>query len=168
MFRPKMFLLRNSKVSPTYGRSAIAVYSTIVPEKCPFQGASTSPSNNEAKKVKLIDTEEEYAKARPVSEMPGPSTFELIKNMILPSGKYYKAGLKQIHQRLFSEYGNVVKFPGMFGRNPMVFLYDADQVEKVFRNEGQWPDRRGFEYMIKLRQEYYPDLYKGIGGLVLE
>lgn len=103
-----------------------------------------------------------------MSEMPGPSGLSFIYNTVSPKGKYYKAGLKQIHKILSAEYGDVVKFPKLFGRKSMVFLYGADQVEKVFRNEGQYPDRRAFEFIQQFREKYRPDLFKGNGGLLQE
>lgn len=141
--------------------------------KC-FSSASVSYSqhssvpNNPRNKVNFIDTPEEYAKARPFDEMPGPSALQLLTNMSLPWGKYYKAGLKELHGKLQKEYGDVVKFPGMFGRAPLVFLYDADQVEKVFRNEGQWPYRSGFEFFQEFRKNSRPEIFQGIGGLLQE
>lgn len=170
----KMFLARTSKASANIQRwstcNPFLAYSTA-PEKCPFQGSTTVKSSEtvgEEKKLKFIDTPEEYARAKPLSEMPGPSAFELIRNTVLPSGKYYKAGLKQIHAKLHSEYGSVVRFPGLFGRESLVFLYDADQVERVFRNEGQYPDRRSFEFIQQFREKYRPELFKGNGGLLQE
>lgn len=172
-----MFLARSSNASVTVQRwstcKPILAYSTV-PEKCPYQGSTPPPpvksseTVSEEKKLKFIDTPEEYAKATPLSEMPGPSAFELIRNTVLPSGKYYKAGLKQIHAKLHSEYGSVVKFPALFGRESLVFLYDADQVERVFRNEGQYPNRRSFDFIQQFREKYRPELFKGNGGLLQE
>lgn len=162
-----MFLARtNSKHLLNRGFLAYSTATTNPPEKCPFEGSSTA--NGEVKKLKFVDSADEFAKARPFSEMPGPSVCDLIKNTVMPSGKYYKAGLKQIHLKLQEEYGDVVKFPGMFGRETLVFLYDADSVEKVFRNEGQYPDRRSFEFIQTFREKYRPDLFKGNGGLLQE
>lgn len=163
-----MLALRSSKVSSkwTLLHNSVLKHSTSVQEKCPYGGKP--PKDAEVKKVKPLSPSDELFKARPMSEMPGPSTFHLISNTILPSGKYYKAGLKQIHQKLNQEYGSVVSFPGMFGRSPMVFVYDANDVETVFRNEGRWPDRRSFEFMQEYRKKFQPALFKESGGLLQE
>lgn len=172
-----MFLVKSAKSSLFIRKLAInhpriLPYSTApLVEQCPFQGEGIKPGNqNETqKKLKFIDTPEEFANSRPLSEMPGPSAIKLIKESALPSGRYYQAGLKTIHERMFEDYGDVVKFPGLFGRSPMIFLYDADQVEKVFRNEGQYPDRRSFEFMQDFRVKYRPELFAGgYGGLLTE
>lgn len=163
-----MFLLQTSKTSLkwTLLHKSVLKHSTAVQEKCPFKGEQ--PKDAEVKKEKPLSPSEEFDKARSMSEMPGPSIYNLIKNTILPSGKYYKAGLKQIHQKLNQEYGSVVSFPGMFGRSPMVFVYDANDVETVFRNEGRWPDRRSFEFIQDYRKKFQPELFKNSGGLLQE
>lgn len=163
-----MILYRKFKVSSkwTLLHNSVLKRSTTVQEKCPF--GREQPTDAEVKKEKPLSSSEEFSKARPMSEIPGPSTFHLIKNTILPSGKYYKAGLKQMHQKLNQEYGNVVSFPGMFGRPPMVFVYDPNDVETVFRNEGRWPDRRSFEFIQDYRKKLQPDLFKDSAGLLQE
>lgn len=88
--------------------------------------------------------------------------------MLLPSGKYYKAGLNQLLEKLHHEYGDVVKFPGLFGKEPLIFLFDADQVEKVYRNEGQWPYRKGFEFFQEFREKCRPEIFQGRAGLLQE
>lgn len=139
---------------------------SAVPNKCPFESANTSNDSPKKQSQSLVDTPEEYAKARPFSEMPGPSALQLIVNMMLPSGKYYKKGLKDLHGLMKEEYGSVVKFPGMFGRDPLVFIYDAFDVEKVYRNEGPLPYRRGFEFFQEFRQNSRPEIFGGMGGLL--
>ena len=148
--------------------AAISGYSTVA-ENCPHAAEGTRKSAESIKKPSVhVDTPEEYAKAKPISQMPGPSAFHLMSNMIRPSGKYYKMGLKELHTTFQREYGDVVKFPGLFGRAPFVFLYDADLVEKVFRNEGHYPDRRSFEFIQEFRVKFRPDLFEGNGGLLQE
>lgn len=148
-------------------RQLVAYSTQPVAEKCPFQGEN--PKNEPpTKKISFIDSPEEYQRAKPFSEVPGPGSFNMIWNMLAPGGKYRGCGLKQLQQRISSEYGKVVKFPGMFGRDPIIMLYNADEVEKVFRNEGQWPDRKSFDFFDEFRSKIRPELFQGHGGLLQE
>lgn len=164
-----MFLLKSSrsnKFTKIYPNHCAVLYNTSAPEKCPYP--TTNPPKLNTKKPSFTDTPEEYQKARPWSEVPGPSTFKLLTNTILPGGKYYKNGLKQLQEKLQQEYGDVVKFPEMLGKKPFVFLFDADQVEKVYRNEGQYPYRKGFEFFEEFRRNSRPEIFNGMSGLTQE
>lgn len=136
--------------------------------KCTFGGEKAEPDDKVPKKVSFINTPEEYAVAKPFSQVPGPSALNMMWNMLAPGGKYRGCGLKQLQQLISSEYGKVVKFPGMFGRDPIVMLYDANEVEKVFRNEGQWPDRKSFDFFLEFRTKIRPEIFQGNGGLLQE
>lgn len=165
---PKMFLARKTKLFKLSFTQSVFSFSTqnaTVPDKCPFTEAN--PKDN-VPKVSLIDSEEDYNKARPFSEIPGPSALQLMYHMLMPTGKYYKMGIEKLHSKMYEEYGAVAKFPGVMGRDPMVTLYDAKQVEKVFRNEGQWPERLSTRFFNDFRMNERPELFKGIGGLLNE
>lgn len=47
------------------------------------------------------------------------------------SGKYHKKPLIDMHKSMKEEYGNLVLFPGMFGRPQMAMSYNVEDVEKV-------------------------------------
>lgn len=143
---------------------AYSTSQTVVPEKCPLQ--PSAPPSVEVKRLSYVDSAEDYKKALSFSQLPGPSAFSLLWNMIVPGRKYYKMGIKDLHHAIYKEYGNIVKFP-LMGRDPMVILYDAHQVEKVFRNEGQWPNRMGLSFFNEFRKNR-PEIFHGMGGLLQE
>lgn len=118
--------------------------------------------------LNLSDTPEDLKRARPFSDIPGPSAFGLLWNMVSPNGKYYGLSMNKVHETLNKEYGRIVKFPGILGREAMVVVYDAQLLEKVFRNEGQWPDRYSFRFMREFRLNERPEIFHGIGGLIQE
>nr|XP_019551561.3 cytochrome P450 CYP12A2-like isoform X1 [Aedes albopictus] len=71
--------------------------------------------------------------------------------------------------RLFREdYGELVRMPGFLGRNDVLLSFRPDDYETLFRNEGQWPIRRGIDTFTYYRQKVRPDVFKGLGGLVTE
>lgn len=61
--------------------------------------------------------------------------------------------------KLYKQYGPLVKLSGLLGRPDMVFLYDADEIEKVFRNEELMPHRPSMPslnyYKHVLRKDFF-------------
>ena len=66
------------------------------------------------------------------------------------------------------EFGDITKFPALFGRNEMLMVFDVESVEKLFRFEGQYPHRRTLETLDYYRRKIRPDIYGEYGSLVTE
>ncbi len=47
------------------------------------------------------------------------------------SGKFYKISFIEMHRRILSEYGKIFYFPGLFGRDPLLWSFDPEDIEKV-------------------------------------
>lgn len=66
-----------------------------------------------------------------------------------------------VSTKLREQYGDIVKIAGILGRPDMVFLYDADEIEKVFRTEDHLPYRPSMPslnyYKHVLRKDYFQD-----------
>ena len=97
-----------------------------------------------------------------------PTSFFLNKpkQIIYTLGKYKDLGMYEMQKTLQTEYGNLVKLPGLLGKKDILFTSDPIHVEKVFRTEGVWPVRRGIEAFTHYRLKVRPDVFKDIGGLV--
>ena len=67
-----------------------------------------------------------------------------------------------------AEYGDILSFPGLFGRKDMVFSFNPADFEMLFRTEGQWPARKGIDTFDYYRKKVRPDLFAHCGGLVNE
>lgn len=76
--------------------------------------------------------------------------------------------MSEVHRHFHELFGPVLKFPGIgiMGKPDIVINLDPQQYEKVFRNEGPWPNRRGIEIFDYYRTKLRPDVFKGFGGLV--
>ena len=72
----------------------------------------------------------------------------------------------EMQRKIQSEYGNLVKMPGVLGKHDIVFVSDPAHVEKVFRTEGLWPVRRGMDTFEYYRKEIRPEVFKDMGGLI--
>lgn len=64
-------------------------------------------------------------------------------------------------KKLYETYGPIVKLSGLIGRPDMVFLYDANEIERVFRNEELMPHRPSMPslnyYKHVLRKDFFGD-----------
>lgn len=87
---------------------------------------------------------------------------------LLQIGKLNNANLPGILNFLRSEYGELVKLPGTFGKSDIIFTMDPKNFEILYRTEGPWPIRKGFETFNYYRQEMRPEIFKGMGGLTAD
>ncbi|XP_015120970.1 cytochrome P450 CYP12A2 [Diachasma alloeum] len=109
-----------------------------------------------------------WEQATPYENIPGPKSLPLIGNMIrfMPFiGEY--ANLSAFDQMLMlqRDYGNIVKLEGIPGRRAAVFLFNAEDCEKMYRLEGPRPMRVAIQTMASYRQRN-SHLYKDKYGLV--
>lgn len=103
--------------------------------------------------------EVEWENAKPFSEIPGPKNGFQLMRLMGPGGKYYNLPLNETVKRLSDDYGPILYFPGVFGNKPMVFTFLPEDIEKVHRTEGKYPQRRVLDsiaYFRKNNKEYYP------------
>ncbi|XP_067000510.2 probable cytochrome P450 49a1 [Anabrus simplex] len=110
------------------------------------------------------DLDSEWHLARPYSQVPGPKPLPVVGNTwrFLPFiGDYRIEEVDRISKRLYAQYGRVVKLAGLMGRPDMLFLYDADEIERVFRNEDLMPHRPSMPslnyYKHVLRRDFFGD-----------
>lgn len=73
-----------------------------------------------------------------------------------------------MHRAMRSDYGDIVRIPGLFGRADTVIAFKPEIFEKVFRTEGQFPRRRGLETFIYYRKKVRPEVFGDTGGLLSE
>ncbi|XP_026462560.1 cytochrome P450 12b1, mitochondrial-like isoform X1 [Ctenocephalides felis] len=106
--------------------------------------------------------------ALPYNKIPGPSTLPIIgvAHHFAPGGKYKGLDLAQLTEKLYEEYGDIVAIRGLPGKPDMVFLYNFDHMEKVYRTEGPWPDRPAFESREYYLREKRPEVFKSVYGLI--
>lgn len=80
----------------------------------------------------------------------------------LNTGGYKVTEIDKLSLKLWKEYGDIVKIEKLLGRPDMVFLYDADEIEKVFRNEELMPHRPSMPslnyYKHVLRKDFFGEL----------
>ncbi|ERL93683.1 hypothetical protein D910_10971 [Dendroctonus ponderosae] len=72
----------------------------------------------------------------------------------------------EIQTLLATEYGKIVKLSGLVGRPDLLFVYDADEIEKVYRREGPTPFRPSMPCLVKYKSEVRKDFFGREGGVV--
>lgn len=75
----------------------------------------------------------ETQKPKPFDDMPKLTKLNVLLGFA-PGGQFYGKELQDLHGILRKKYGNIVKFPALFGRPEFVFTYDAEDFEKVTAN----------------------------------
>ncbi|XP_014227712.1 probable cytochrome P450 49a1 [Trichogramma pretiosum] len=139
-----------------------------------FAGLLTRRGEKPAELVKMMlkrkmETLTEAADARPYSEMPGPTPIPILGNTwrFIPFiGDYKISEVDKVSRRLHEEYGDVVRLGGLLNRPDMVFLYDADEIERIFRQEERMPHRPHMpslhRYKHQLRRDVFGDDKAGL------
>ncbi|XP_020300797.1 probable cytochrome P450 49a1 [Pseudomyrmex gracilis] len=108
--------------------------------------------------------DDEMLRFRPYSDIPGPKPIPLLGNTwrFLPYiGDFDIQAIDKLSKRLHARYGDIVKIEGLLGRPDMVFVYDADEIERIFRQEERMPHRPSMPsldyYKHVLRREFFRD-----------
>ncbi|EDW18010.1 probable cytochrome P450 12d1 proximal, mitochondrial [Drosophila mojavensis] len=105
------------------------------------------------------------AQARPFSELPRPGKLRFMRSF-MPGGEFYDTSFMEVTNVLRKRYGNIFIIPGTLGRVDWVATFNTKDIETVFRNEGIWPYRAGFESLVYFREHIRPDVFAERKGLI--
>lgn len=121
----------------------------------------------------VAQTSEIPATVKPYKDIPGPRPLPLLGNTwrLLPIiGQYQIADFANVCDILHKEYGKICKLSGLVGRPDLLFVYDANEIEKVYRHEGPTPYRPSMPclvyYKSVVRKDFFGDLPGVVGVLV--
>ncbi|XP_036324712.1 cytochrome P450 CYP12A2-like [Rhagoletis pomonella] len=112
-----------------------------------------------------VSTADALENARPFSEIPGPSKYELIRGF-MPGGEYSKITFTEATRIMQKKYGSIFHFPALFGKPEIIMDLNPLDYPIIFRNEGIWPERRSFETFVYHRTVHRPDVFQGVNGLI--
>jgi hypothetical protein len=82
------------------------------------------------------------------------------------AGQYRVADLAECSAQFRAQYGNIVKLSGLVGRPDLLFVYDADATEKVYRTEGPTPFRPSMPCLVYYKSVVRKDFFGALPGVV--
>ncbi|KAL1114833.1 hypothetical protein AAG570_007657 [Ranatra chinensis] len=107
--------------------------------------------------------------AKPYSKVPGPKPIPILGNTwrVFPIiGQYQISDVGRISRLLYDAYGDIVKLSGLIGRPDLLFVFDADEIEKVYRQEGDTPYRPSMPCLVKYKSDIRRDFFGRLAGVV--
>ncbi|XP_063537986.1 probable cytochrome P450 49a1 [Cydia strobilella] len=132
----------------------------LPPRSCPVQG-HRARSTHAALDTSVFETVTPSS-IRPWEEVPGPKPLPLVGNTwrFAPYiGNYSVEQVDKVCLTLREQYGKCVKIAGLLGRPDMLFVFDAAEVERVFRSEDGAPHRPSMPslnyYKHVLRKDFF-------------
>lgn len=106
---------------------------------------------------------------KPYDQVPGPRPLPLIGNtwrMLPYVGSYKISDVGQISKRLYQEYGKIVKLSDLVGRPDLLFVFDADETEKIYRLEGDTPYRPSMPCLVEYKSRVRKSFFGRLAGVV--
>ncbi|XP_014227711.1 probable cytochrome P450 301a1, mitochondrial [Trichogramma pretiosum] len=114
-------------------------------------------------------TTSEFQSAKPYEEIPGPKPIPILGNTwrVMPViGQYTVSDTARISQLFYQHYGKITRLTGLIGRPDLLFVYDADEIERVYRQEGPTPFRPSMPCLVKYKSEVRKDFFGALPGVV--
>lgn len=111
----------------------------------------------------------EWDSARPYEDIPGPKPLPLLGNIwrFVPYIGDLPSELPEQFVYLHKKFGIIVKLGRLLVRHDFVMLFDPEDIQKVYRNEGPWPLRDSFEVLEYFRTVLRKDMFENVGGLLV-
>jgi cytochrome P450 family 49 subfamily A len=81
-------------------------------------------------------------------------------------GNFCIEEIDRVSRDLYRQYGRVVKVAGLMGRPDMLFLYDADEIERVFRHEELMPHRPSMPSLDYYKHVHRKDFFGENAGVI--
>lgn len=123
-------------------------------------------------RVRLITSESLAATedvAKPYEDIPGPKPIPILGNTwrLFPViGQYTISDTARISQLFYQHYGKITRLTGLIGRPDLLFVYDADEIERVYRQEGPTPFRPSMPCLVKYKAEVRGEFFGDLPGVV--
>ncbi|XP_055902865.1 probable cytochrome P450 12a5, mitochondrial [Eupeodes corollae] len=108
----------------------------------------------------------EWVSARPYNEIPRQSKYDFIRSY-LPGGRFRNTSATETALTLKKELGELFVVPGIFRRSDILMVLNPDHIEKIYRTEGIWPGRDGFETVAYFRNVLKKDFFGDTSGLIV-
>lgn len=81
-------------------------------------------------------------------------------------GQYDISEFAKVTKLFLEKYGRIVRLGGLIGRPDLLFVYDADEIERMYRREGPTPFRPAMPCLVKYKSEVRKDFFGDLPGVV--
>lgn len=81
-------------------------------------------------------------------------------------GPYQISDLANVSYILYKQYGKIAKLGNLVGRPDLLFVYDANEIEKVYRQEGDTPFRPSMPCLVKYKSQVRGQFFGRLPGVV--
>lgn len=81
-------------------------------------------------------------------------------------GQYEISDIAKLSQIFYDEYGKIVRLTGLIGRPDLLFVYDVDEIEKIYRQEGPTPFRPSMPCLVHYKSVVRKDFFGSLPGVV--
>ncbi|CAO1299220.1 unnamed protein product [Diamesa tonsa] len=108
-------------------------------------------------------------KAKPYTEIPGPKELPIIGNSwrFAPIiGQHKVENLDRVMLQLHEVYGKIVKVSGLKAHPDLLFLFDGDEIRKVFRLEERLPHRPAMPSLHNYKSSLQKDFFGETAGVI--
>ncbi|KAL0272713.1 UNVERIFIED_CONTAM: hypothetical protein PYX00_005578 [Menopon gallinae] len=109
------------------------------------------------------------SKIRPYNEVPGPKGLPFLGNSwrFLPIiGHYQLPELDKIMSSLHNEYGEIVRLGGLIGHADLLFVFNPNEIERIFKREETMPHRPSMPSVKYYKQVLHKDFFGDTLGVV--
>lgn len=107
--------------------------------------------------------------AKSYDEVPGPKPLPILGNtwrMFPIIGQFDIADVAAVSEQFYIQYGEIMKLNGLIGRPDLLFVYDVDEIERLYRQEGPTPFRPSMPCLVNYKKVVRKDFFGDLGGVV--
>ncbi|KAK0169429.1 hypothetical protein PV327_011572, partial [Microctonus hyperodae] len=124
---------------------------------------------NPSKKCPVSSEPMANIKIKSYDEIPGPKPLPILGNtwrMFPVIGQFDIGDVAKISQIFYDTYGEITRLSGLIGRPDLLFVYDADEIEKLYRQEGPTPFRPSMPCLVHYKSVVRKQFFGDLGGVV--
>lgn len=82
------------------------------------------------------------------------------------SGHYKIHELDKVMMHLRKDYGKIAKVGGLIGHPDLLFVFDGDEIKKVFKMEEHMPRRPSMPSLHHYKQKLHKGFFAGNAGII--